>query len=202
MFAGLALASTIDLDQKNIDGDIIVQDNVTYRILNRENSFVLIGNSDILEYERIIVENLTKIENLKKEKNSTIEVIEQLSGESQNLAKNNIELSETVNNSRNLLQGIQNQKSELDMMIQDSQEKQNNYMNKLTGMFVVSPFAFRISIVIFIILLAFAIFMKAKTHFISGEKEVGKKHVQQKPAEPAIQKKVIENPENSDDPLI
>jgi len=161
-----ASAQTLNLDNKNVvintSGKFIVQDNATYRILEENYLTTDYIDGEAVTWERIIVENITKIDELQKEIDRIMDLIKSLENatydlrnKSENVIANKEKINEIINYTETQRDFY---KSQLDELVKRKTELEN----KITANVVMTPTSFKIFIGVLAFLIIVLIFSKGR----------------------------------------
>ncbi len=116
----------------------------------------------VTTYRRIIVENLTKIEELEKIMEYLTSEINRLEEEIALLENKTIGLEEFKNKSAAMLDAMKEQRDVYKEHLDELKLRKGALENKITSNILVSPNSFRIGVVVFIIILVAAVVVKGR----------------------------------------
>ena len=159
-------AQFLELDKKDIKNGLIEKDNVTYKIVEYESVHVYGKNG--YKYERIFVENLTKIEEIEKQIH---ELLIQISEKEKNITILEEEINNSKTNIDNLnrkLEAMKKEKGELEAKLKELEtsmaklKRDNTALKKITGNLLLSQTQSGSLVILFIALLLTSIYVFIK----------------------------------------
>lgn len=155
LFSSVTHAKIIDLDEKNMFGDMLFQDGTLYKVLYYTETYF---NGNALK--RIVVENTNEI-------TRSDEKIIFLNNEISNLTEKIVKLeeeAEELKNSRDkqieVVNLLEKQKELAESQLNALINERNELENRITGNIIMSPNSYRIGIVVIIVLISAVVVFK------------------------------------------
>ncbi|MCX6819546.1 MAG: hypothetical protein NT129_06140 [Candidatus Aenigmarchaeota archaeon] len=168
--SSLAYAGVLDLDENNIiDGTYIIEDNTTYQIIYRTETYF---NGDILK--RFVVENSDKVADLQVSFVDTASNISSMKLYVMELSNKRDQLKPEIEKSKGVLDLLEAQFNSSNSQLTALQKRQDELKSMITSNVLMSESSYRIAVIVFIILLALVVIFKAKNIFMGGEPKKGK----------------------------
>lgn len=164
-FSSAVYAGVLPLDEKNIADGKIVQDGNVYNIVYYTETYLTDGSV----IKRIIVENENDIKALENETNALFTKISDIDEVFAALYANASEINERRENIVAAMELLNRQMEILQNDTAQLQAKKSEVDSVLTGNVVLSPLAFRASLIIFVLLLILVIATRTTGIFSRGK---------------------------------
>lgn len=191
LLASITQAKILDLDENNIDGEYLIQDNTTYRILSDQKLFVLYLDNGFSNYRRIVVEELNSIEEVESAIEDIKSEINELNKKIDELDDTLVSLNEEKDKALAVLDLMKKQKMVLEEYLAGLEMVKQDMENSISGSMLISPNSYRLGIIVIIILLILTVVIRGRK-FLKPEKSNKKKG-----EVPITNESVIEKDENN-----
>ena len=162
--SGIAYAGVLQLDEENIADGKVIQDGNVYRIIYYTETYLPNGSVT----RRIVVESESGIKALENETSALFAEIGETNDELSGLKANASETSELISNNAAAMGLLGKQGDLLESEIEHLQADKSKVESLLTSNVVLSPMAFRASLIIFVLLLILVISARTAGIFSHG----------------------------------
>ena len=174
LLASITQAKILDLNENNIDGEYLIQDNITYRVLSDQELFVLYLENGFSKYRRIIVEELNSIEEVETAIEDIKSEINELNKKIDELDDTLVSLTEEKDKALAVLDLMKKQKTVLEEYLAGLEMVKQGMENSISGSILISPNSYRLGIIVIIILLILTVVVRGRK-FLKPEKSNKKK---------------------------
>ena len=164
IMASIAFAGQLPLEEKNMVNGKVVQDNNTYNIVYYTETYLLDGTT----IRRIVVEDENQIKALEGDVSLLFAKINDVNVEFASLNANASEVNELMQNNVKAMELLNQQRAFLRSDIDNLTARKSQVDSALTGSVVMSPTAFRASLIVFVLLLIVVIAARTTGIFSRG----------------------------------